>query len=54
MLYEHAGIEAIDIIDFDYARGGVNLWHTSLDKPEMCSPASLTAVGITLIELIYD
>ena len=54
MLYEHAGIEAIDIIDFDYVRGGVNLWHTSLDTPEMCSPASLSAVGITLIELIYE
>lgn len=54
MLYEHAGIEAINIIDFDYVRGGVNLWHTSLDTPEMCSPASLTAVGKTLIELIYE
>ncbi len=54
MLYEHAGIEAIDIIDFDYTRGGVNLWHTSLDTPEMCSPASLSAVGRTLIELIYE
>lgn len=54
MLYEHAGINAIDIIDFDYSRGGVNLWHTSLDTPEMCSPASLTAVGSTLIELIYE
>lgn len=54
MLYEHAGIPAINIIDFDYARGGVNLWHTSLDTPEMCSPASLAAVGKTLIELIYE
>lgn len=53
MLYEHANIAAINIIDFDYSRGGVNLWHTSLDTPEMCSPASLTAVGVTLIELIY-
>ncbi|MCH8304941.1 MAG: M28 family peptidase [Candidatus Marinimicrobia bacterium] len=54
MLYEYAGIAAIDIIDFDYVRGGINLWHTSLDTPEMCSPASLAAVGRTLIELIYE
>ena len=54
MLHEYAGIDAIDIIDFDYVRGGINLWHTSLDTPEMCSPASLAAVGRTLIELIYE
>ena len=53
MLYEHAGIPAIDIIDMDYVQGGVNLWHTSLDTPERCSPESLGAVGRTLIELIY-
>ena len=53
MLYEHAGIPAIDIIDMDYVQGGVNLWHTSFDTPERCSPESLDAVGRTLIELIY-
>jgi len=53
MLYEHANIPAIDIIDFDYLHRGLNIWHTSLDTPEMCSPTSLSAVGRTLIELIY-
>ena len=53
MLYEHAGIPAIDIIDMEYVQGGINLWHTSLDTPERCSPESLGAVGKTLIELIY-
>jgi len=53
MLYEHAGIAAIDIIDMDYVQRGVNLWHTSLDTPDKCSPASLDAVGSTLIEMLY-
>ncbi|MCH8288660.1 MAG: M28 family peptidase [Candidatus Marinimicrobia bacterium] len=53
MLFKHAGIPAINIIDMDYVQGGVNLWHTSLDTPERCSPESLGAVGRTLIELIY-
>lgn len=53
MLFEHAGIPAIDIIDFDYVQRGVNLWHTSLDTPDKCSPESLRAVGRTLIEMLY-
>ena len=53
MLFKHAGIPAINIIDMDYVQGGVNLWHTSLDTPERCSAESLGAVGRTLIELIY-
>lgn len=53
MLFEHAGIPAIDIIDFNYVQRGVNLWHTSLDTPDRCSPESLDAVGRTLIEMIY-
>jgi len=53
MLFKHAGIPAIDIIDFDYVQRGVNLWHTSLDTPDRCSPASLGAVGRTLIEILY-
>lgn len=53
MLFKHAGIPAIDIIDFNYVQRGVNLWHTTLDTPDKCSPASLGAVGRTLIEMIY-
>ena len=53
MLFEHAGIPAIDIIDLNYVQRGVNLWHTSLDTPDRCSPASLHAVGRTLIEMLY-
>jgi len=53
MLFKHAGIPAIDIIDFDYVQRGVNLWHTSHDTPDKCSPESLAAVGRTLIEMLY-
>ncbi len=41
----YAGIPAIDIIDFDYA-----YWHTTQDTPDKVSPASLKAVGDTLLE----
>ncbi len=53
MLFKYAGISAIDIIDFDYVQGGVDLWHSSQDTPDKCSPESLGAVGRTLIEMIY-
>ena len=53
MLFKYAGIAAIDIIDFDYVQRGVDLWHTSQDTPDKCSPASLDAVGRTLIEMLY-
>ncbi len=36
----NAGIQAIDIIDFEYPA-----WHTSKDLPENCSGTSLEAVG---------
>ena len=53
MLQKFAGINAIIIIDMDYVQGGMNIWHTSHDTPERCSPESLGAVGRTLIEMIY-
>ncbi len=40
-----AGIPAIDIIDFDYP-----YWHTLEDTPDKVTPASLKAVGDTLLQ----
>ncbi len=42
-----AGIDAVDLIDFDYPH-----WHTVADTPDKCSPASLEAVGRVLLEYI--
>jgi glutaminyl-peptide cyclotransferase len=39
-----AGIPAVDIIDFDYA-----YWHTTNDTVDKVSPASLDAVGETVL-----
>jgi Peptidase family M28 len=44
-----AGIEAVDLIDFDYPQ-----WHTLADDLEACSPRSLEQVGILLLSLVYD
>jgi len=44
----NVGIEAIDIIDFEY-----KYWHTMEDTPDKCSMESLDAVGRVLVELIY-
>lgn len=43
-----AGIQAVDLIDFDYPS-----WHTLEDTPDKCSPASLEAVGRVLVEYIW-
>jgi len=42
-----AGIDAVDLIDFDYP-----YWHTVADTPDKCSPESLEAVGRVLLEYI--
>ena len=42
------GVEAVDIIDFEYP-----YWHTSEDTPDKCSPESLGQVGRLLIGYIY-
>jgi len=42
-----AGIDAVDLIDFDYPH-----WHTVADIPDKCSPGSLEAVGRVLLEYI--
>jgi len=42
------GINAVDLIDFDYP-----YWHTLEDTPDKCSPASLEAVGTVLIHYIW-
>jgi len=43
-----AGIQCVDIIDFDY-----KYWHTVDDTPDKCSPQSLGNVGKVLVELLY-
>ncbi len=44
-----AGIQCVDIIDFDY-----EYWHTVEDTPDKCSPRSLGNVGRVLVELLYE
>jgi hypothetical protein len=41
-----AKIPACDIIDFDY----LAFWHTTMDTPQRCSPASLAKVGWVVYE----
>ncbi len=53
-LYKHAGIPAIDIIDFEYPNAEVNYWHTLQDIPENCSAASLEVVGTVVTHFIYQ
>lgn len=43
------GIEAVDLIDFDY-----DYWHTLGDVPEHCSISSLAGVGRVLLAWIYQ
>jgi glutaminyl-peptide cyclotransferase len=43
-----AGINAVDLIDFDY-----RYWHTLEDTPDKCSPESLGAVGRVLLHFIW-
>lgn len=43
-----AGIQVIDIIDFDYP-----YWHTTADTPDKCSPQSLQRIGDLLLDILY-
>jgi len=43
-----AGLNAVDLIDFDY-----DYWHTLEDTPDKCSPGSLEAVGKVLLHYIW-
>lgn len=43
-----AGVEAVNLIDFDY-----EYWHTVQDIPEKCSPESLGSVGRVVLTWIY-
>ncbi len=47
------GIQAIDIIDFEYPGPDNRYWHTQEDTPDKCSPESLEAVGNTLLSWLY-
>ncbi|MBN1464461.1 M28 family peptidase [candidate division KSB1 bacterium] len=44
-----AGIQSVDIIDFDY-----KYWHTLADTPDKCSAASLEKVGRVVTAVIYE
>lgn len=49
------GIPTIDIIPYNGSQGGFGpTWHTSEDTPENIDPATLRAVGQTLLQLIAD
>ncbi len=42
-----AGIQVIDLIDFDYP-----FWHTTSDTPDKCSPESFQKIGDLLLEIL--
>ncbi|MBT3253390.1 MAG: M28 family peptidase [Candidatus Marinimicrobia bacterium] len=48
------GIQAIDIIDFEYPGPANAYWHTHDDTPDKCSAESLEAVGNTLLTWLYQ
>ena len=48
------GIQAIDIIDFEYPGPDNAYWHTHEDTPDKCSAASLEAVGNTVLSWLYQ
>ena len=51
-LHNIAKIPTCDIIDFDYNRPGSrqSYWHTTMDTPDKCSPASLAKVAWVVLE----
>jgi len=53
-LYRDAGVRMVDIIDFDYPNSYLNYWHTHLDTPEQCSPASLDQVGTLVLNFLIN
>jgi Zn-dependent M28 family amino/carboxypeptidase len=48
-----AGIQTIDIIDFNYPDPTNRYWHTHQDTPEHCSAESLEAVGVVITSVVY-
>ena len=48
------GIQAIDIIDFEYPGPDHSYWHTHEDSVDKCSAESLEAVGNTLLSWLYQ
>jgi len=48
-----AGIQTIDIIDFNYPDTTNRYWHTHQDTPDHCSAASLEAVGSVITAVVY-
>ncbi len=48
------GIQAIDIIDFEYPDQDHSYWHTHEDTPDKCSVESLEAVGNTVLTWLYQ
>lgn len=53
---QYAGIPTIDIIPFDPAPGHSFApgWHTTHDTPDRISPATLRAVGQTVLQVLAD
>ena len=56
MVNRLAGIPTIDIIDMrlDSDTGFFDGWHTTHDTLDQIDPATLRAVGQTLVNLIYN
>lgn len=48
------GIQAIDIIDFEYPDADHAYWHTHEDTPDKCSVESLEVVGNTVLSWLYQ
>lgn len=53
MPLNNVNIPAIDLIDFNYPDDSNRYWHTTQDTPDKCSPESLEAVGIVLLNVLY-
>ncbi|MCZ2073503.1 MAG: M28 family peptidase [Bryobacteraceae bacterium] len=47
-----AGVNAIDIIDFDYGSGGESYWHTERDTMDKLSANSFEVVGKVVLEVL--
>ncbi len=51
MPFIHAGVNALDLIDFDYGPSN-QYWHTDQDTPDKLSANSFEVVGDVLLEMI--
>lgn len=51
--FQRRGVPAIDLIDFEFGPGN-RYWHTSADRMDKISPASLKIVGDATLQLAWE